>query len=445
MKWKKKVLSLLLAMCLTAGMLPMAAFAVDEPQTRTEQANDAALPFTDVSEDDWFYPYVKYAYEHGLMSGTSATTFGPQMAVNRAMVVQILYAQAGKPATSGESSFSDVKEGDWYYDAVVWAEQTGVTAGEDGKFNPNQSTTREQFAVMLYANAGKPAASGDLSGFADVDSVSSWAQPGMTWANQNGLISGEQRNGAMYLNPQGLATRAQGATIFKAYNENVLGITEVARGTCGENLTWTLDNNGQLLIKGTGKMDDWESSEDAPWYANRDQIKIVYIGDGVTSIGDAAFVDYYNLTSVTIGSGVTSIGEGAFYYCSSLTSVTIPDSVTSIGEDAFYYCDSLTSVAIGSGVTSIGDSAFYYRSSLTSVAIPDSVTSIGKGAFYYCPSLTSVTIGSGVTSIGSWAFDDCYDLTDVYYRGSEAQWAAIEIGDKNDPLWDATIHYNYEG
>lgn len=1151
MKWKKKVLSLLLAMCLTAGMLPMAAFAVDEPQTRTEQANDAALPFTDVSEDDWFYPYVKYAYEHGLMSGVSATEFAPQQAVNRAMVVQILYAQAGKPAVSGGTSFSDVYEGDWYYDAVVWAEQVGVTAGEDGRFNPNTNITREQFALMLYAYIGKPEVSGDLTGFADAAQVSSWAKTGMTWACQNQLFSGEEYNGERYLNPQGQTTRAQAATILKAFCENVIAgmeeeenanyaitdlvvegqnvtitvsaeqvctvqvefldedteqalnvtasaavpaetelgtvtattsallpehfiaraylldadgnqlcnsftsikytskyeafaaqtvddfaeeqvvsftgetdnnfgvladgvVTEtavagqnviaenedgtytvtnidesvqalqpgdealfydangeevllsistitisgttativrdteatlqdfyqvlkvdmsvgaepenvdtsevegvqllnrasdgtmeeetrtdqknieiidedvenclpiefglsytagkveiggkleakimlsvemsydvklfgedyfysevvgetkgeftvglelkgdvtgteeiatiplgkipiplgagfscsisvgvpleisleggveikttfssrsgciayvngkyittnnlakksfevsdvqgkakfeikagpklsfsieflegvlrgaisiqaggafeaelvgadaengdeevhackscldgdlyafseakieatyqitdhfkgtlfeiplytdraylfgfyvslineedstfggkitfgignctnmkyqttfrvrvgdtardvpgaqidvtkgetavgtvetgeylylyngsytarsevenqplkkdfavqgaastvalntqtdietdppdpdpadvVASGTCGENLTWTLDNNGQLLIKGTGKMDDWESSEDTPWYANRDQIKSVYInsgvtsignfafewcgenltsvtiGNGVTSIGESAFYSCASLTSVTIGNSVTSIGESAFYecgsltsvtipdsvisigdwafgWCASLTGVTIPDSVTSIGCEAFSYCYSLTSVHIGRGVTSIGAGLFYVCSSLTEIAvdadnttysslegvlfnkdqttlvqypggksgaytIPDSVTRIGERAFQTCDSLTSVTIGIGVTSIGGWAFNECDDLTDVYYRGSEAQWAAIDIGDYNSSLLNATIHYNYEG
>ncbi|HIV68237.1 MAG TPA: leucine-rich repeat protein, partial [Candidatus Butyricicoccus stercorigallinarum] len=1051
MKWKKKVLSLLLAMCLTAGMLPMAAFAVDEPQTRTEQANDAALPFTDVSEDDWFYPYVKYAYEHGLMSGTSATTFGPQVAVNRAMVVQILYAQAGKPAVSGESSFSDVYEGDWYYDAVVWAEQVGVTAGEDGRFNPNTNITREQFALMLYAYIGKPEVSGDLTGFADAAQVSSWAKTGMTWACQNQLFSGEEYNGERYLNPQGQTTRAQAATILKAFCENVIagmeeeenanyaitdlvvegqnvtitvsaeqvctvqvefldedteqalnvtasaavpaetelgtvtattsallpehfiaraylldadgnqlcnsftsikytskyeafaaqtvddfaeeqvvsftgetdnnfgvladgvvtetavagqnviaenedgtytvtnidesvqalqpgdealfydangeevllsistitisgttativrdteatlqdfyqvlkvdmsvgaepenvdtsevegvqllnrasdgtmeeetrtdqknieiidedidlcqtvefgleyelkyfktggkvslkqmitieitydaklfgedyifckmqsetsgsihfeieakvdndesekmkfeeanvdlgkitfplgygfscsavlsvpievsleggvvadatysikaGITYsstdgeqrvgeksfdvtfiegrakfeakagpkvalsieflkdvlegeisaqagsaltaevstasaditnaaqvhacslcldgdayrfinvkvklsyklsehlqgtvvnvtlfelndhlftfyisvlndedsalkgeitfgegscpnnkyrttfcvqnenaeeiagaqidvtkgetavgtvetgeylylyngsytarsevenqplkkdfavqgaastvalntqtdietdppdpdpadvVASGTCGENLTWTLDNNGQLLIKGAGEMEDWGSTKETPWYEHRDQITTVYIGGEVTSIGDNAFWGCSSLTSVTIPDSVTSIGDDAFYDCDSLPSVTIPDSVTSIGDWAFGHCESLTSVTIGSGVMSIGSEAFWTCDSLTSVTIPDSVTSIGEEAFYSCDSLSSVTIGSGVTSIGINAFGLCSSLTEITVDTDNAAYSSLE-------------------
>ena len=191
----------------------------------------------------------------------------------------------------------------------------------------------------------------------------------------------------------------------------------------------------------------------------------IIIPDSVTSIGDYAFYDCSSLTSVTIGKGVTSIGWSAFKDCSRLTSVTIPDSVTSIGDDAFFGCSSLTSIIIPDSVTSIGDYAFRDCSGLTSVTIPDSVTSIGGGAFWGCSSLTSITIPNGVTSIGWSAFEDCSRLTsvtigkgvtsieecafrwcsnlsDVYYKGTKTQWNKIEIGDDNDPLLNATIHYN---
>jgi hypothetical protein len=101
----------------------------------------------------------------------------------------------------------------------------------------------------------------------------------------------------------------------------------------------------------------------------------------VTSIGDNAFADCEDLTSITIPESVTSIGGGAFIYCSGLTSVTIPNSVTSIGRSAFYNCSGLTSIEIPNSVTSIGDYAFYYCRGLTSVTIPNSVTSLGNRAF----------------------------------------------------------------
>lgn len=154
----------------------------------------------------------------------------------------------------------------------------------------------------------------------------------------------------------------------------------------------------------------------------------------VTSIGDRAFDDCYNLTSVTIPSSVTSIGYAAFYYCYNLTSVNIPASVTSIGDGAFdgctalpvenglRYADSylvgaedktLSACSIKEGTRFIGDHAFTHCLNLTSVTIPESVTSIGYEAFEYCSGLTSVTIPASVVSIGRWAFSGCSGLTDV--------------------------------
>ena len=186
----------------------------------------------------------------------------------------------------------------------------------------------------------------------------------------------------------------------------------VDSGTCGENLTWTLDSEGTLTISGTGEMDDYEFDYPAPWTPGYD-VQQVIVENGVTSIGEDAFQYCSSLTSVTFGDGVTSIGRGAFHDCSSLTNITIPGSVTSIGNSAFSDCESLTSVTLGEGVTSIGDYAFSDCSSLTNITIPDSVTSIGDSAFEECSSLTSITLGDGVTSIGDYAFYKCHNLTSI--------------------------------
>ena len=157
-------------------------------------------------------------------------------------------------------------------------------------------------------------------------------------------------------------------------------------------------------------------------------------GCSVTSIGNGAFQNCYNLTSVNIPNSVTSIGTMAFQKCTGLTSVTIPNSVTSIGSVAFSSCSALTSVNIPNSVTEIGLGAFdgcgnltsitipnsltsineyvFASCGLTSVTIPNSVTSIGDGAFSSCK-MTSITIGSGVTSINH-SFTGCQNLTDVY-------------------------------
>ena len=192
------------------------------------------------------------------------------------------------------------------------------------------------------------------------------------------------------------------ACTFSAY-------AAIVEGTCGDNLTWTLNTkDSTLVISGTGAMTDNPS-----WSDYRSYIKYVTLPDGLTSIGDYAFYSCESLTSVTIPNSVTSIGVLAFSSCSALTSITIPNSVTSTGDYAFSNCYSLTSVTLDSGVTSIGDYAFSNCSALTSITIPNSVTSIGNSAFIGCSALTSITIPNSVTSIGNSAFFYCSSLTSI--------------------------------
>ena len=204
--------------------------------------------------------------------------------------------------------------------------------------------------------------------------------------------------------------------------------------TCGENLTWTLYTDGELVIDGTGEMKDYSSDSNVPWNSKRSIIKSATIGNSVTSICDYAFYNCTGLTSVTIPDSVTSIGDYAFYNCTGLTSVTIPDSVTSIGISAFNKCTGLTSVTISDSVTSIGDSAFRNCAGLTSVTIPNSVTCIGNSAFNKCTALTSVTIPDSVTSIGDGAFSGCNNIATTYYTGTPEQWRDISIGSNNNPI-----------
>ena len=169
-------------------------------------------------------------------------------------------------------------------------------------------------------------------------------------------------------------------------------------------------------------------------FADCANLTSLVIGNGVTCIGNGAFSDCDSLTSVVIGNGVTSIGNGAFSDCDSLTSVVI-------GNGAFSDCDSFTSVVIGNGVTSIGDGMFSDCDSLTSVEIGDIVTSIGSDAFYDCGSLTSVAIPVSVTSIGYSAFYGCYSLTSVYITDM-AKWCSIAFYDYDaNPLYYANNLY----
>ena len=139
----------------------------------------------------------------------------------------------------------------------------------------------------------------------------------------------------------------------------------------------------------------------------------VVIPDTVTVIGDSAFYDRTDITSVIIPDSVTVIDDSAFEGCTNLTSVTIPDSVTVIGDWAFKGCTNLTSVTISDSVASIGNRAFEDCSNLTSVTIPDSVTVIGDWAFSKCKSLKSIIIPDSVMEIGEMAFYQCENLISV--------------------------------
>ena len=181
-------------------------------------AVEAALPFTDVNDDDWFYDVVRYVYEQGLMTGTSDTEFSPDLTTTRGMIVSILNRLEDGP-TAEAAGFTDVAAGDWYADAVNWAASEGIVAGyEDQTFRPNDPITREQLAAMLMNYAAwkgeDVSARADLSSYNDAASVSSWAVETVQWAVAEGLISGMPGN---LLEPQRSATRAQVAAILERF------------------------------------------------------------------------------------------------------------------------------------------------------------------------------------------------------------------------------------
>ena len=144
----------------------------------------------------------------------------------------------------------------------------------------------------------------------------------------------------------------------------------------------------------------------------------ITLPESVTSIGYSAFYGCSAMTSITIPEGLISIGYEAFRGCSALKSITIPESVTNVGNSSFAFCRALTGITIPEGVKSIGDDAFKNCSSLKSVIIPNSVTSIGYSAFYGCSALKSITLSNGVTSIGGYAFAQCGALTSIFIPDS---------------------------
>lgn len=179
------------------------------------------LNFTDVKESDWFFKGVEYVVDKGIMSGVSENEFAPSGKLTRAMLVQMLYNMESRPACDAENAFMDVPVGQWYTDAVIWANDEKIVSGMgDGLFAPNMEITREQMVAMLYNYAKYKGydvtASADLSAFADTASVSAWAQPAMQWAVAEGYISGM---GDSQLAPQGTATRAEIASVIMRFME----------------------------------------------------------------------------------------------------------------------------------------------------------------------------------------------------------------------------------
>ena len=181
-----------------------------------------ALPFTDLAAGAWYEDAVAYVYRHDLMSGFSEDTFGPNAALSRAQLCQILYNMEGRPAVTGSGSFSDLADGAWYTDAVTWAASQGIVDGYGGGlFGPDDNITREQLAAVLYRYAGKVGmdvtARADLKLFPDAGSVSAYATDALSWCVANGIVNGTLEHGTAYLDPQGSATRAQVATLMSRY------------------------------------------------------------------------------------------------------------------------------------------------------------------------------------------------------------------------------------
>ncbi len=182
----------------------------------------SSLKYMDLDLGSWYHSGVDFMLENGFMNGVNSDTFRPNGTLNRAMVATVMYRIAGQPAVEGSSTFSDVADGTWYTDAVIWAQANGIVTGyNDGTFRPTKEITRQEMAVMLarYAKLwGMETDSGaDLSAYPDAGSVASWAAEAMQWCVAQGLINGVQSGGVSNLKPGNNATRAQFATIMARF------------------------------------------------------------------------------------------------------------------------------------------------------------------------------------------------------------------------------------
>ncbi len=275
----------------------------------------------------------------------------------------------------------------------------------------------------------------------------------------------------------------------------------VDTGACGSQLTWTLDEDGLLIISGTGVMDNLTKETDA-WHSHLKDICKVLVHDGVTSIGQYAFSHCENLSEVylpnslslldsfafeacenlrnfRIPSGVASLGIGVFSECTFLTNLQLSDGNTTfflstdgvlfsrnrkklvcyppgktetfyqipfateeIIDGAFYKCTRLTEIWIPDSVTVMGDGVFMYCANLSSVALPNHLSRLGSLTFMDCKGLSKVSIPLKLTHIGDYAFYGCKSLTDIHYAGTAEQWNAVQKSEEgNDPLLTAEKHY----
>lgn len=195
-------------------------------------------------------------------------------------------------------------------------------------------------------------------------------------------------------------------------------------GTCGTNLTWKLYDDYTLVIRGTGKMDDYNfGGSNAPWFTYRfNQIKKIAIEEGVTSVGDYAFHDCEKATVLELPKTVTSIGEGAFENCYILTGELDLSNVTSMEKCAFQLSN-FSKITLGKSLTTIPRACFAGIYNLTEIEIPANVTTVGAYAFDYCPALTKVTFSGAAPVIEEKAFDQV--VATVNYPAGYGSWNSV--------------------
>lgn len=220
------------------------------------------------------------------------------------------------------------------------------------------------------------------------------------------------------------------ASAAESNSENVTAIS----GYCGPEVSYKLQDDGTLVISGTGVMNNYKRTE-SPFY-NNDNVKKVIIEAGITNVGESMFLNCSKLESVEIADtvkrlewnsfygccsltemelpeGLKVIGQDAFDGCSNLKHIVIPDSVEEIGEEAFYACFSLSDLKLPANLKTIGLCSFRFCNSLTRVEIPEGVTDIDVGTFISCEKLESIVLPKNLKTIGDSAFLDCPVLSDI--------------------------------
>lgn len=210
---KKKLLAILLCLCMVMSLAPAALAA-------------GSAPFTDVAADAWYADEVQWVYDQSLMDGVGNGNFAPATTTTRGMLVTILWRLEGEPEPAAANPFTDMADGQWYTEAVIWAAENKIVEGYGANlFGPADDITREQLATILYRYAQykeydvSVGENTNILSYVDAFDISEWAIPAMQWACGAGLISGVTEDA---LAPQSAASRAQLAVVLYRLNENVI-------------------------------------------------------------------------------------------------------------------------------------------------------------------------------------------------------------------------------
>ena len=239
--------------------------------------------------------------------------------------------------------------------------------------------------------------------------------------------------------------------------------THIASGRCGENITWSLDSD-TLTLSGSGATYDYTYPNLRPWEECSGFICQVLVGSGITGLGTGLFNSLENLASVKLPASLKSIGDFGFANCTRLKKITLPGKLEKIGKQSFFGlwsletiiipsgvkiipdaafagCSSLNSVTFSEGLESIGEYAFCGDTCLESLVFPESLTEIKTGAFTDCEAIESVTIRKALKTIGDAVLYGCYSIKDVFFDGSKEEWEGISVGENNDALYAAKLHF----
>lgn len=204
---------------ITPGIIPnVTAWTIDISNLSLETPESI---FSDVNYGDWYYDYVRYVKDRGLMTGLNETTFGPAESLYRAQFATIVYRMENSPEIAYSDKFPDVLDGQWYTDPVLWANEAGIVTGysNTGYFGPADKINREQMAVMMYRYAKYKGydveTTGSLEAFPDAAKVNDFAKDAIEWCVGAGIITGKDGK----IDPQGEANRAECATIIMRFME----------------------------------------------------------------------------------------------------------------------------------------------------------------------------------------------------------------------------------